>query len=258
MHCHRITYKTYGDDLQFVSIGVTAGQTIVAEAGSLMYMTEDIQMDTGISDGSDTGSGFFGQLWNAGKRALAGESFFLLHLTGTGSSPGQAAFAGPYLGKIIPLDLATFSAPILCQRGAFLAAAYGTKIDIAFTKRFTAGLFGGENFILQRLTGDGMAFIHACGKVAEIQLNDQTLRIMPGCIVAFEESISYEIEFSGSFANALFGAKTLFLAKLSGTGRVWLQSLPFNLLARRVCEEAKRQGFFDFEKERTSFGNFNK
>jgi len=222
-----------------------------------MYMTADIEMTTGISDGSDSDSGFLGKLWNAGKRAFAGESFFLLHLTGMNSSPGQAALAGPYLGKIIPLDLAGFSSPILCQRGAFLAAAYGTKIDLAFTKHFSAGLFGGENFILQRLTGDGIAFIHACGKVAEIQLNNQSLRIMPGCIVAFEESISYEIEFSGSFANALFGAKTLFLAKLTGTGRVWLQSMPFNLLARRICEEAKRQGFFDFEKERTSFGNFN-
>lgn len=257
MRCHSVTYKVYGNDLQFVSIGLAAGQTVVAEAGSLMYMTEDIRMETGISDGSDADSGFFGKLWNAGKRALAGESFFLLHLTGTDAAPGQAALAGPYLGKIIPLDLAGFSAPILCQRGAFLAAAYGTKIDLAFTEHFTAGLFGGENFILQRLSGDGMAFIHACGKVAELQLNNQSLRIMPGCIVAFEESISYEIESTGSFANALFGARTIFLAKLSGTGRVWLQSLPFNLLAHRICEEAKRQGFFDFEKERTSFGNFN-
>lgn len=244
--------------MQFVSVGLAAGQTLVAEAGTLMYMTSDIRLDTGISDGSDAGSGFFEKLWNAGKRALAGESFFLMHLTGTSSTPGQAALAGPYPGKIVPLDLATFSAPILCQRGAFLAAAYGTSIDVAFTEHFTSGLFGGENFILQRLTGDGMAFIHACGKIAEIQLNDQSLRIMPGCIAAFEESISYEIESSGSFANALFGAKTLFLAKLSGTGRVWLQSLPFNLLAHRICAEAKRQGFFDFAKEQTSFGNFNR
>ena len=257
MRCHALTYKIYGDDLQFVSIGLTSGQTVVAEAGALMYMTSEIKMETGISDGSDADSGLLGKLWHAGKRALAGESFFLLHLTGTSSTAGQAALAGPYLGKIIPLDLASFSSPILCQRGAFLAAAYGTKIDLAFTKHLSAGLFGGENFILERLTGDGLAFIHACGKVAEIQLTGQSLRIMPGCIVGFEESIDYEIEFSGGISNALFGAKTLFLAKLSGTGRVWLQSLPFNLLARRICEEAKRQGFFDFEKERTSFGNFN-
>lgn len=257
MQCHNLTYKIHGEDLQFVMIGLSAGQTVVAEAGSLMFMNSSVRMETGISDGSDAGSGFLGKLWNAGKRALAGESFFLLHLTGAGPSAGQAALAGPYLGKIIPLNLAGFSAPILCQRGAFLAAAYGTRIDLAFTQHFTAGLFGGENFILQRLTGDGMAFIHACGKVAEIPLNNQTLRIMPGCIVAFEESISFEIETTGSFANALFGAKTLFLAKLSGTGRVWLQSLPFSLLAHRICEEAKKQGFFDFQKEGSSFGNFN-
>ena len=257
MSCHSLTYKIHGEDLQFALIGLSAGQTVVAEAGSLMFMNSSVRMETGISDGSDAGSGFFGKLWNAGKRALAGESFFLLHLTGTGSSAGQVALAGPYLGKIIPLNLASFSTPILCQRGAFLAAAYGTRIDIAFTQHFTAGLFGGENFILQRLTGDGMAFIHACGKVAEIPLQNQSLRIMPGCIVAFEESIDFEIETTGSFANALFGAKTLFLAKLTGTGRVWLQSLPFSLLAHRICDEAKRQGFFDFEKERSSFGNFN-
>ena len=258
MRCHRLTYKVYGEDMQFVSIDLAQGQTVVAEAGSLMFMSSSVKMETGISDGSDADRGILGKIWNAGKRALAGESFFLLHLTGTGPASGQAAFAGPYLGKIIALDLAGFSAPILCQRGAFLAAAYGTGIDIAFTEHLAAGLFGGENFILQRLTGDGMAFIHACGKVAEIPLNNQALRIMPGCIVAFEESIHYEIETSGGFANALFGAKTIFLAKLSGTGRVWLQSLPFSLLAHRICEEAKRQGFFDFEKERTAFGNFNK
>ena len=257
MRCHSLTYKVYGEDLQFVSIGLARGQTVVAEAGSLMFMSSDVRMETGISDGSDAESGIFGKIWNAGKRALSGESFFLIHLTGTGASVGQAALSGPYLGKIIPVNLASFSSPILCQRGAFLAAAYGTKIDIAFTQNFTAGLFGGEGFILQRLEGDGMAFVHACGRIAEIPLNDQSIRVTPGCIVAFEESIHYEIESTGSFANALFGAKSLFFAKLSGPGRVWLQSLPFNLLAYRICEEAKKQGFFDFAKERTSFGNFN-
>lgn len=256
MRCHSLTYKIYGDDLQFVSIGLAHGQTLVAEAGSLMFMTADVQMETGISDGSDEGSGVFSKLWHAGKRALSGESFFLIQLTGMGATPGQAALAGPYVGKIIPIDLGSFSSSILCQRGAFLAAAYGTKIDVAFTRNLSSGLFGGEGFILQRLSGDGMAFLHACGRIAEISLHGQSIRITPGCIVAFEESISYDIESTGSFANALFGAKTLFFAKLSGHGKVWLQSLPFNLLANRICEEAKKQGFFDNKREQSSFGSF--
>ena len=257
MQCHNISYKVHGEDLQFVSIGLTQGQTVVAEAGTMMFMSESIRMDTKMSDGSDPNAGFWGNLWNAGKRVLSGESFFLTHFTGTGAVSGQVAFSGPYPGKIIPLPLAKYRTPILCQRGAFLAAAYGTKIDLAFTKNLSSGFLGGEGFILQRLTGDGMAFVHACGKIVEIPLNNQGLRINPGCIVAFEESIHFDIEAVGGFFNSLFGAKSFFWAKLFGTGHVWLQSLPFNLLANRICDEGKKQGLFSNQREQSSWGSFN-
>lgn len=255
MRCHSITYKIHGDDLQFVSIGLTRGHTVIAEAGSLMFMSASVYLDTHLSDGSDPNAGFFGNLWNAGKRALSGESFFLTHYTGQGDVEGQVAFSGPYPGKIIPLNLAGFSSPILCQRGAFLAAAYGTKIDLAFTRNLGAGFLGGEGFILQRLSGDGMAFVHSCGKIVEIPLKNQTIRVNPGCIVAFEESINYDIVAAGNIKTMLFGAKSIFLATLSGTGHVWLQSLPFNLLANRICEEGIRQGLFANKSEGGSWGS---
>lgn len=257
MRCHNLSYKIHGDDLQFVSIGLNRGETVIAEAGSMMFMSESVQLDTHLSDGSDPNAGFWVNLWNAGKRALTGESFFLTHYTGIGNSQGQVAFSGPYPGKIIPLNLATYRSPILCQRGGFLAAAYGTKIDIAFTRNLGSGFLGGEGFILQRLTGDGMAFVHSCGKIVEIPLNNQTIRINPGCIVAFEESIHYDIVAAGNIKTMLFGAKSIFFATLSGTGRVWLQSLPFNLLANRICEEGIKQGLFANKSEGGHWGTFN-
>lgn len=248
MRCHTISYKIHGEDLQFVSVGLTQGQTVIAEAGSVMFMSDSVRMETRLTDGSDPNVGFWGSLWNAGKRALAGESLVLTHFSGTSAVAGQVAFAGPYPGKIVPLRLSAYGSPILCQRGAFLAAAFGTGIELAFTRSLGSGLLGGEGFVLQRLVGDGMAFVHACGKIVEISLRQQSLRVSPGCIVAFEESIGYGIEMVDSFSN-MFGAKSIFWAKLTGTGHVWLQSLPFNVLANRICEEGKRQGLFGNPRE---------
>lgn len=244
MRCHTLTYKIHGDDLQFVEIALTQGQTVVAEAGSMMFMSESIMLDTQLSDGSDPNDSLLGKLWNAGKRAVIGESFFLTHYTGIGPLPGQVAFSGPYPGKIVAIDLNSCTTPVLCQRGAFLAAAYGTKIDLAFTRNLGAGFLGGEGFILQRLVGDGMAFIHSCGKTVEIHLKNQTLRVNPGCIVGFEESINYDIQVAGNLKTMIFGTKSIFLATMKGTGRVWLQSLPFNLLANRIIDEGRKQGLF--------------
>lgn len=256
MRCHNLTYKVHGEDLQFVSIGLDKDKTVIAEAGSMLYMSESILLDTKLDDGSNPNDGLWDKIWSAGKRAVTGESFFLAHFTCTGNVQGQVAFSGPYPGKIIPLDLSTFKTSILCQRGAFLCAAYGTKIDIAFTQNLGAGFFGGEGFILQRLTGDGMAFVHACGKIIEIPLNNQTIRVSPGCIVGFEEGIKYSITAAGSIKTMLFGAKSIFFATLSGTGRVWLQSLPFNLLSRRICEEGLQQGLFNNKREGGHTGTF--
>ena len=243
-----LNYEIQGSDMQFVSFRLQPGQTIIAEAGSLMYMDENVKIDTSISDGSTSSSGFWGSLINAGQRILTGESFFLTHYTGIGAADGEVAFAAPYPGKIVAIEFQKYSFPILCQKGAFLAASYGTKIEIAFTRNLAAGFLGGEGFILQRLSGNGMAFVHSCGKIIELQLSDQTLRINPGCIVAFEESIKYSITPAGNFTTMLFGTKTIFLATLSGTGTIWLQSMPFNMLANRICTEGINQGLFEKNK----------
>ena len=234
--------------MQFVSFHLRKGQTIIAEAGSLMYMDDNIKIDTSIFDGSENNGGLWSSLLGAGQRILTGESFFLTHYTGTGNVDGEVAFSAPYPGKIVPIDLQKYSSPILCQKGAFLAASYGTKIEIAFTRNLAAGFLGGEGFILQRLLGNDMAFVHSCGTIVEIPLNNQTVRINPGCIVAFEESIKYSITPAGNFTTMLFGTKTIFLATLSGTGSIWLQSMPFNMLANRICSEGINQGLFEKNK----------
>jgi len=243
MRCHEVDYKIIGDDMQMVEVELDPAETVVAEAGAMTYMEDGISFEAKMGDGSEPEQGIFGKLLGAGKRALTGESIFMTHFSNTGSGKQHVAFAAPYPGKIIPLDLAQITGnQILCQKDSFLCAASGTSIGIAFQKRLGAGFFGGEGFVLQRLQGDGMAFVHACGTIIEKQLNNETLRIDTGCIVAFESGIQYDIERAGSLKSMFFGGEGLFLTTLKGSGRVWLQSLPFSRLADRILAHAPAAG----------------
>ncbi|MEJ2012846.1 MAG: TIGR00266 family protein [Anaerolineales bacterium] len=225
-----IDYKIYGDDLQLVEIELDPGEGVRAEAGTMTYMDEAIQMQT------STGGGIFKGL----QRAFTGESFFITSFINSGSGKQRAAFAAPYPGKIIPIELKNFGGRILCQKDSFLCAAQGIEIEVAFTKRLGAGIFGGEGFILQRLHGDGMVFVHAGGTIIERDLaKGEQLRVDTGCLVAFSEQVDYDIQFIGGFRNALFGGEGLFLARLTGPGKIYLQSLPFSRLADRVLAAAR-------------------
>jgi len=243
MKSHVVDYQVYGDDLQFVEIELDSGETVIAEAGTMMYMEEGIEFEAKMGDGSKPAAGFMDKLLGAGKRVLTGESIFMTHFTNrTAATKSHAAFGAPYPGKIIAIDLDEANGELICQKDSFLCAALGTEVSIAFNKKFGAGLFGGEGFILQRLRGDGMVFIHAGGTIIEKQLSNQTLRVDTGCIVAFESTIDYDIQQSGNLKSMIFGGEGLFLATLSGTGRVWLQSLPFSRLADRILANAPKTG----------------
>ncbi len=245
MHCHEVDYTIIGDDMQMVQVELDPGETVIAEAGAMNYMEPDIQFEARMGDGSQADQGLMGKLLSAGKRVLTGESLFMTHFTNQGHSKRHVAFAAPYPGKIIPLDLATLGGDILCQKDAFLCAAYGTQLDIAFQRKLGTGFFGGEGFILQRLRGDGMAFVHAGGTIVERQLQGETLRVDTGCLVAFEPGVDYSIERAGNLKSMFFGGEGLFLATLSGHGKVWLQSLPFSRLADRVVANAPSVGGAD-------------
>ncbi|MCD4779322.1 MAG: TIGR00266 family protein [Candidatus Omnitrophica bacterium] len=224
-----IDFKIFGDDMQMVEIELDPAEGIRAEAGAMMYMEDGIEMQT------STGGGLF----KGFKRMITGESFFITTYLNSGQGKGHVAFGAPYPGKIIPLDLSQVGGTFICQKDAFLCAANGTDIDIAFTKRFGAGLFGGEGFILQKLTGDGYAFIHAGGAVIKKELSvGERLRIDTGCLVGLAPTVDYDIKFIGGFKNALFGGEGLFLATLTGPGLVYLQSLPFSRLADRILAAA--------------------
>ncbi|MGB3542929.1 TIGR00266 family protein [Rubrivirga sp.] len=230
MPVHEIDYRLIGDDLQIVEVELDPGESVRAEAGAMLYMDEAIQMDTG------TGGGFMKGL----KRRITGESFFITSFTNTGSGKARAAFSAPYPGKVIPLDLGDYGGRFLCQKDTFLCAAKGIEIEVAFTKKIGAGLFGGEGFILQKLTGDGLAFCHAGGTIIERDLaGGEVLRVDTGCLVAFSESVDYDIQFQGGFKNALFGGEGLFLARVEGPGKVFLQSLPFSRLADRIVAASR-------------------
>ena len=236
-----IDYKLIGDDMQMVQITLDPGEAVLAEAGAMCYMTQGIDMDTRMDPHGE--GGFFGSLFKAGKRVLTGESFFFTVFTCISNQRERVAFAAPYPGKIVPFDLGEHGGTILCQKDAFLCAARGVDVDIAFTKRLGTGFFGGEGFILQRLTGDGLAFIHAGGTIVPIDLKPgQKLRVDTGCLVAFTQQVDYDIKFVGGIKTALFGGEGLFFAHLTGPGRVWLQSLPFSRLADRVIASAPRAG----------------
>jgi uncharacterized protein (TIGR00266 family) len=235
-----IDYEIFGDDMQFVEITLDPAEVVVAEAGAMMYMSQGVEMQTVFGDPSKNQT-FFGKLVDAGKRMITGESLFLTTFGAAGASREQVAFAAPYPGKIIPLHVGEFGGEIICQKDAFLCAARGITVGIAFQKKILAGLFGGEGFILQRLTGDGLAFVHAGGTIVRRELGTgEILRLDTGCIVAFQPSIDYDIQLAGGVKTALFGGEGLFLATLRGPGTVWLQSLPFSRLAGRVLANLPR------------------
>lgn len=237
MRSHEIDYQIVGDDLQFVEIALDPGESVIAEAGAMMYVEEGIDFETRLGDGSEPDQGAWGRLKSAGKRAMAGESLFLSHFTNHGSGRRSVAFAAPYPGKVIPVDLAEIGGRVLAQKQAFLCAARGTNLGIAFNRKFGAGVFGGEGFILEDIQGDGLAFLHAGGTVTEKRLVGETLRVDTGCIVAFEPQIEYSIERAGRASSMMFGGEGLFLATLRGAGRVWLQSLPFSRLVDEVIRK---------------------
>lgn len=242
MRSHEVDYKVVGDDIQLVEIGLDPGETVIAEAGAMNYMEEGITFQARMGDGSQPDQGLFGKLMGAGKRMLTGESLFMTHFTNSGQGKQTVAFAAPYPGKIIPVDLAEVGGELLCQKDGFLCAAFGTGIGIAFTQRLGTGFFGGEGFILQRLQGDGMAFVHASGTIIKRQLAGETLRVDTGCLVAFTPGVQYSIERAGNLRSMVFGGEGLFLATLRGSGTVWLQSLPFSRLADRIIAHAPRAG----------------
>ena len=227
-----IDFQIFGDDLQLVEVTLDPNEGIRAEAGTMTYMESGIQMQT------STGGGILRGL----KRAVTGESFFITTFLNQGSHKSSVAFAAPYPGKVIPIDLSTEGGKFICQKDSFLCAAQGIEIEIAFTKRLGAGLFGGEGFILQRLEGDGLAFVHAGGTVIEKTLaQGESIRVDTGCIVGFSLSVDYDIKFVGGFRNALFGGEGLFIANLTGPGKIFLQSLPFSRLADRIKAALRTQ-----------------
>ena len=242
MNSHEIDYKIYGDDLQAVEIELDPQETVVAEAGGMNWMEDGIQFEARLGDGSKPNSGFFDTVWGIGKRLLTGESIFLTHFTNNGVGKKSVAFASPYPGKIMPIDLSKAGGSIICQKDAFLCAAQGTEITITLNKKLGAGFFGGEGFILQKLNGDGMAFLHAGGTIVEKQLNGEKLLVDTGCIVGFTGQIDYSIERAGGLKSMLFGGEGLFLATLQGTGTIYLQTLPISRLADRILRSAPSQG----------------
>jgi uncharacterized protein (TIGR00266 family) len=240
---HEIDFRVFGDDMQFVEIELDPEEAVVAEAGGMMYMEDGIQMETIFGDGSQANTGFLGALLGAGKRLLTGESLFMTVFLNRSSARRKLAFGAPYPGKIVPVHLAQIGGQLIAQKDSFLCAAKGVSVGIAFNKRIGAGLFGGEGFIMQRLEGDGWAFVHAGGTLMERDLEaGEVLRVDTGCIVAFTPSVDYDIEYVGRIKSALFGGEGLFFATLRGPGRVWLQSLPFSRLADRIYSAAPRAG----------------
>lgn len=240
---HVVDYQIFGDDLQFVEIELDPQETVIAEAGAMMYMEDGISFETKMGDGSKPSQGLMGMLGSAAKRALTGESLFMTHFTNRApAGKKHVAFGAPYPGKIVAIDLDEANGELICQKDSFLCAALGTEISIAFNKKLGAGLFGGEGFILQRLRGDGMVFIHAGGTIVEKRLVGEKIMVDTGCIVAFENTIAYDIQRAGNLKSMVFGGEGLFLATLQGTGRVWLQSLPFSRLADRILQNAPSAG----------------
>jgi uncharacterized protein (TIGR00266 family) len=252
MRSHDLDYRIIGDDIQLVEIGLDPKETVIAEAGTMMYMDSQIGFDTKMGDGSDPNQSLMGKLLSAGTRVLTGESLFVTHFTNRGGSKQRVAFAAPYPGKIVPIELAQLGGSLIVQKDGFLCAAKGTKIAITLNRRIGSGLVGGEGFILQKLVGDGKAFIHAGGTVIERRLNNESLKIDTGCIVGYTPGIDFNIETSGNLRSMIFGGEGIFLATLSGTGTVWLQSMPIRKLIQAISPYGK-----NVRKESSSLlGNF--
>jgi uncharacterized protein (TIGR00266 family) len=240
---HEIDFQIYGDDMQFVEVELDPQEAVVAEAGGMMYMEDGIEMETIFGDGSQQGGGLLGTLLGAGRRLLVGESLFMTVFLNRGYGKKKVAFGAPYPGKIIPVQLSEIGGELIAQKDAFLCAAKGVSVGIAFQKKIGVGLFGGEGFIMERLQGDGWAFIHAGGTLMQRDLGPgETLRVDTGCIVGFQPTVNYDIQFVGKIKSALFGGEGLFFATLRGPGRVWLQSLPLSRLADRLHAAAPRAG----------------
>lgn len=243
MNAHEIDYEIFGEEMQFVEIELDPQETVVAEAGSFMMMEDGIKMETIFGDGSRQSGGIFGKLMNAGKRMLTGEGLFMTTYTNYGHGKKKVSFASPYPGKIIPIDLQEYNGKFICQKDAFLCAAKGVAVGIEFNRKLGTGLFGGEGFIMQKLEGDGMSFIHAGGTLHKKVLQPgEVLKVDTGCIVGFEQTVNYDIEFVGGIKNTLFGGEGVFFATLRGPGTVYVQSLPFSRLADRIIAHAPSAG----------------
>ena len=243
MNAHEIDYQIFGEEMQFVEIELDPQEAVVAEAGSFMMMDSDIKMDTIFGDGSNQDKGVLGKIFSAGKRMLTGENLFMTAFLNIGQGKRKISFASPYPGKILAIDLSEIQGKFICQKDAFLCAAKGVSIGIEFSKRLGRGLFGGEGFIMQKLEGDGLAFVHAGGTLAKKELKSgEVLKVDTGCIVGFTQNVDYNIEFIGGIKNTIFGGEGLFFATLRGPGTVYVQSLPFSRLAGRVLAAIPRGG----------------
>jgi uncharacterized protein (TIGR00266 family) len=234
MQSHEVDYEIKGHDVQLVEVTLDPGETVIAEAGAMLYMEDGIRFETKMGDGANPDQGVVGKLFSAGKRLITGETVFMTHFTNEGERRSSVAFSAPVPGSVVAVNLAEIGGELICQRDAFLCAARGTKIGIAFSKKLGSGFFGGEGFILQRLTGDGMAFVHAGGTMVRKELNNESLRLDTGCLVAMTPGIDYDIKLAGGLKSMLFGGEGLVLASLQGTGSVWIQSLPFPKLMDRI------------------------
>jgi uncharacterized protein (TIGR00266 family) len=240
---HEIDYEIFGNEMQYVEIELDPREAVVAEAGGMMYMDEGIELETIFGDGSQQTSGFLGSLLSAGKRLVTGESLFMTVFHNQGVGKRRVAFGAPYPGKIVALNLSELGGDIICQKDAFLCAAKGVSVGLAFQKKLGVGFFGGEGFIMQRLQGDGWAFIHAGGTLLQRDLGPgETIRVDTGCVVGYQSFVNFDIQYVGKIKTALFGGEGLFFATLRGPGRIWLQSLPFSRLAGRIFAAAPQTG----------------
>lgn len=243
MKSHVIDYQIRGESIQIVEVELDPMETVIAEAGAMLYMEEGIVFETKMGDGSNPNQGLFDKLLSAGSRVLTGESLFMTHFTNRGMRKSKVAFSAPYPGTVIPVDLSTMRGnEIIVQKDGFLCAAYGTKLSIVFNRKIGAGLVGGEGFILQKLQGDGKAFVHAGGTLIERTLHNETLRVDTGCVVAFESHIDFDVETSGSLKSMVFGGEGIFLATLRGSGKVWLQSMPIRKLIQALSPYGRNSG----------------
>jgi uncharacterized protein (TIGR00266 family) len=246
MYSHEIDYKIIGEDIQIVEIELDPNETVIAEAGAMLFMEDGIQFETKMGDGSQPDQGLFGKLLQAGSRVIMGESLFMTHFTNRGAGKRKVAFAAPYPGTVLPINLGgIYGNSLIVQRDAFLCAALGTRLSIHLNQRLGSGFFGGEGFILQKIQGDGLAFVHAGGVVIERTLNNEMLRVDTGCVVAFEPTINFDIQRAGGLRSMVFGGEGIFMATMRGTGKVWIQSMPISKLVERLSlngGQARKEG----------------